>query len=114
MRVLLDECVTRKLKRDLQPHEVHTIEQAGLKGRKNGELLRLASGRYDVPITVDQNIKYQQQVQSSGISILVLAARRSSYDCLRPLIGPALEALKHIKVGEVVIVTESKQDTGRP
>ena len=56
MRVLLDECVTRYLKRDLPGHEVFTVEEAGFKGMKNGHLLQAAAGRYDVLITVDQNL----------------------------------------------------------
>lgn len=46
MRVLLDECVTRYLKRDLVGHEVLTVEKAGLKGLRNGQLLQAASGRF--------------------------------------------------------------------
>jgi hypothetical protein len=60
MKVLLDECVTRKLRRDFQEHEVETVEEAGLKGLKNGALLRSASDRYDVLVTVDQSLSYQQ------------------------------------------------------
>ena len=59
MKVLLDECVTRKLRRDFQEHEVPIVEEAGLKGLKNGDLLRSASGKYDVLVTVDQNLQYQ-------------------------------------------------------
>ena len=60
MRVLLDECVTRYLKRDLPGHEVFTVEEAGFKGLKNGRLLESAAGHYDVLITVDQNLQHQQ------------------------------------------------------
>ena len=56
MKVLLDECVTRKLRRDFQEHEVHTVEEAGFKGLKNGNLLHSASGQYDVLVTVDQKV----------------------------------------------------------
>ncbi len=48
MKLLLDECVTRHLKPDLAGHEVHTVEDAGLKGLENGDLLRAASGAYEV------------------------------------------------------------------
>lgn len=51
MRVLLDECVTRLLKRDFVGHDVYTVEEAGLKGLKNSPLLRSASGHYDVLVT---------------------------------------------------------------
>lgn len=93
MKLLLDECVTRHLKRDLAGHEVHTVEDAGLKGLENGDLLRAASGAYEVLITVDSNIPYQQNMAGLNIAILVLAAKRNSYVRLKPLIPRALSAL---------------------
>lgn len=64
MKVLLDECVTHYLKRDFAAHEVLTVEEAGFKGLKNGQLLQAASGEYDVLITVDQNLHYQQNLKT--------------------------------------------------
>jgi hypothetical protein len=64
MKVLLDECVTRYLKCDFMGHEVLTVEEAGLKGLKNGRLLQAASSQYDVLVTVDQNIQYQQNLKN--------------------------------------------------
>ena len=107
MKVLLDECVTRKLRRDFREHEVHTVEEAGLKGLKNGNLLRSASGQYDVLVTVDQNLQYQQDISSLALAVLVLAARRNNYDALHPLMDQALDALKQIKPGEVIIIKAS-------
>ena len=104
MKVLLDECVTRKLRRDFQGHEVYTVEEAGLKGLKNGNLLRSASDQYDVLVTVDQDMQYQQNIKSMNIAILVLAAKRNSYDALHPLMNQALDALNHINPGTVVII----------
>ena len=79
MKLLLDECVTRHLKRDLAGHEVHTVEDAGLQGLENGDLLKAASGSYEVLITVDQNLPYQQNIAGLNIAILILAAKRNSY-----------------------------------
>ena len=56
MKLLLDECMPRRLKKAFAPHEAFTVEDAGFKGLKNGRLLREASSNYDVLITVDQNI----------------------------------------------------------
>jgi Domain of unknown function (DUF5615) len=78
MKVLLDECVTRYLKRDFTGHEVLTIEEAGFKGLKNGRLLQAASGQYDVLVTVDQNLQYQQNLKTFAIAIIVLKAKRST------------------------------------
>ena len=78
MKLLLDECLTRFVKRDLTGHEVHTIEEAGFKGLENGDLLRAVTGIYDVLVTVDQNLPYQQNVAGLDIAILVLAAKRKA------------------------------------
>jgi hypothetical protein len=91
VKLLLDECVTRFVKRDLAGHDIHTVEEAGLKGLENGDLLRAASGTYDVLITVDQNLPYQQNFAGLNIAILVLAAKRNSYARLKPLLPRALK-----------------------
>jgi len=98
MRVLLDECVTRYLRRDFAGHEVLTVEEAGFKGLRNGRLLQAASGHFDVLLTVDQNLQYQQNLNS-------LKAQRSTYPMLKPLMPKVLECLEDIKPGELVVVS---------
>jgi hypothetical protein len=105
MRVLLDECVTSRLKPEFSGHEVFTVEDAGFKGLKNGRLLQAASGKYDVFVTVDQNLQYQQNLTTIGFAIIVLKAPRSTYTMLKPLMPKVLESLRTIKPGEVVIVS---------
>ncbi len=105
MRVLLDECVTRYLKRDFTGHQVLTIEEAGFKGLKNGQLLQVASGKYDVLVTVDQNLQYQQNLKTLAIAIIVLKAERSTYPMLKPLMPQVLETLEKIKSGEIIVVS---------
>lgn len=102
MRVLLDECVTRYLKRDFSGHEVLTVEEAGFKGLKNGQLLQAASGQYDVLVTVDQNLQYQQNLKTLYIAVIVLKAKRSTYPMLKPLMPQVLETLETIESGEVI------------
>lgn len=104
MRVLLDECVTRYLKRDFTGYEVFTVEDAGFKGLKNGHLLQAASGQYDVLVTVDQNFQYQQNLKTFTIAIIVLKAKRSTYPMLKLLMPQALDALEKIKPGDINIV----------
>ena len=104
MKVLLDECVTRYLKRDFTGHEVFTVEEAGLKGLKNGLLLQAASGKYDALVTVDQNLQYQQNLKTLAMAIIVLKAKRNTYPMLRPLVPQVLETFKTIKPGEIVIL----------
>jgi predicted nuclease of predicted toxin-antitoxin system len=106
MKLLLDECVTRNLLDDFAGHEVSTVEIAGLKGLKNGALLAAASLQFDVLITVDQNIRFQQNLTSKSISIVVLKAPRSIYRMLRPLIPHALAVLESITPGEIVVIAD--------
>jgi predicted nuclease of predicted toxin-antitoxin system len=106
VKLLLDECVTRHLKRDLAAHEVHTVEDAGLRGLENGDLWKAASGAYEVLIKVDRNIPYQQNIAGLNIAILILAAKRNSYVRLKPLIPRALSALQTMKVGDVIRIEE--------
>ena len=106
MKVLLDECVTHYLKRDFAAYEVLTVEEAGFKGLKNGRLLEAASGQYEVLITVDQNLQYQQNLQNFSIAVIVLKAKRSTYPMLKPLMPQVLEILGTIEPGEIVVVSE--------
>ena len=104
MKLLLDECVTRFLKRDFVGHEVSTVEDAGLKGLENGDLLKAAAGIFDVLVTVDRNIPHQQNLRGLQIAVLILSAKRNSYARLRPLVPEALKALQTIKPGDTISV----------
>ena len=105
MKLLLDECVTNFIKPVFVGHDVTTIEDAGLKGLKNGVLLNEASGRFDVLITVDQNLQYQQNLENVDIAILILRAPRATYPFLKQLIPVALDELRSIEPGQIVIVS---------
>jgi predicted nuclease of predicted toxin-antitoxin system len=102
MRLLLDECTPHRLKRDFTGHMVATVEEAGFKGLKNGQLLASAVGNFDVLVTVDQNLPQQQNLASFHISILLLVAKSNRYTDLKLLMPQALTALKRIKPGEIV------------
>lgn len=107
MKLLLDECVVYDLKRDLISHEVATVVEAGFSGLANGALLRAAAGLYDVLITVDRNLQYQQNVKSLEIAVLVLVAGGIKAEHLRPLVPQVLDALKTIQAGEIVAISDS-------
>ena len=75
-RVLLDECVPKRLRRGLPGHDVKTATEMGWSGKKNGELLTAMSGDgFEVLLTVDQNLRHQQNFASSGIALIVLIGR---------------------------------------
>ena len=100
MRLLLDECVPRKFKEELLGHEVSTAREMGWSGRRNGELLVLMrERRFEVFITVDQNVEFQQNVRASGIAVIVLAARTNRLKELRPLAPAVLRTLSGIRPG---------------
>ena len=78
MRVLLDECVPKRLGRSFPAHDVRTIPQMNWCGKKNGELLSLMTAAgFEVLLTVDQNIVHQQNLQAAGVAVVVLVARTS-------------------------------------
>lgn len=104
MRVLLDECLPRRLKFQLAGHQVITTQEAGLSGKKNGELLRVMAGNFDALLTIDKNIAYQQSTSSLSFALVVMSARSNRLSDLAPHVPSVLEALRSIKPGEVVKV----------
>lgn len=104
MKVLLDECVPRKVKDYLKQHEVQTVPEAGWAGKKNGELLQLARGRFDVFVTVDRNLRYQQNLVESTVGVLLLVVPDNSIDAILPLIPELEKALTAMRPGEFRIV----------
>ena len=111
MKLLLDECLPRKLKFLLVEtgHECRTALEAGFGGKENGELLALAEGSFDVLITVDKSMRYQQNVTGRRIAIVVIRADSNDLSDIRPHIGEVLVALKSIQAGQVVEVGGGKR-----
>src|SRR3972149_932789 len=101
MRVLLDECVPRALRKELPEHEVKTVGEAGWAGVKNGELLRLAAKEFDLLLTVDRNLEYQQNFTGVSIAVILIHAKSNDVDLLRPLMPAVLAAMSGVKPGVV-------------
>jgi predicted nuclease of predicted toxin-antitoxin system len=106
MRVLLDECIPRKLKYAFLDagHICKTVIEAGLGGKKNGELLALADREFDVLVTVDRNIRHQQTLKARTIALLVIRAASNEIDEISVHIEAALDALRSISPGTIVEV----------
>lgn len=85
MRVLLDECLPRKLKFEIEAEFVQTVPEAGWASKQNGELLRLAEQSFDVLITNDQNMEHQQRIESFDLAFVVLVATTNDIIDLIPL-----------------------------
>jgi predicted nuclease of predicted toxin-antitoxin system len=106
MKILIDECLPAGLKGTLTAlgHECETVRKAGFGSKRNGELLRLAEGRWDVLLTSDRNIKYQQNMTGRSVSIVILCAKSNRMKDLLPLMSACAQVLLAIQPGRVVEV----------
>ena len=104
MRVLLDECVPRKLRREMPGHDVKTVAEMGWSGTKNNALLRLAATDFDVFLTVDQGIPYQQNLPGLDLALVIVRAPSNDINDLRPKMPEVLHVLETIQPGQVVHV----------
>lgn len=101
MRLLLDENLPKRLKKDFSKHEIFTIREKEWNGKKNGELLKLLlSEKFDALITFDKNMQYQQNFMKFSIAVFVLDAEDNTYDVLKQLVPEIKNALsKELKPG---------------
>ncbi|MGP1679871.1 MAG: DUF5615 family PIN-like protein [Burkholderiales bacterium] len=104
MRILLDESLPRKLAVELTGHETQTVQKRGWSGLKNGALLRTACQEFQVLLSGDQNLEFQQNPSTLPISVIVLVAVNNRLETLRPLVPQVLEVLKSIRPGQIVRV----------
>jgi hypothetical protein len=101
MRVLLDECVDRRILRHLADHDVTTVSKRGWDGIKNGRLLALAQEEFDVLVTMDRNLSFQQSLPKFRIALVVLRARSNRLGDLLPLVPKIVSAISSAKPGTV-------------
>ena len=105
MRILLDECVPRPLKRKLTDYEIRTVVEMGWSGKNNGELLRLMIQEgFTILLTTDQNLRYQQNLQQAGVAVVVLVSPSNRLPDLVPLIPDLRKVLNTIAPREVIEV----------
>lgn len=104
MRILLDECIDRRFAAKLPGHAVRTVPQAGWAGVKNGELMRLAESEFDVFVTVDRNLSYQQNLPTFDLAVFVLRAVSNRLPDLEPFAQPLLAALQTTEPGTATLI----------
>ena len=104
-RVLLDENLPRQLVHELPSHDATTVSAQGWRGVLNGELIRRAEAAgFEVFVTADRNLEYQQRIPGRSLGFIVLVTRRLKLEFLRPL-GPGLrDAIDVIEAGQVIHV----------
>ena len=104
MRVLLDECLPRKLKSELRDHEIRTAPEMGWAGVENGELLRQAAGKFDVFVTVDRRLQFRQDLPRFEIGVVIVSSLSNELRQLLSLVPQILEAIDDVRHGEIVRV----------
>ena len=107
MKLLLDENLPKRLFED---YEISTVAEQGWRGIKNGELLtRMLTNEFDVLLTFDKNLSYQQNFSKYPITVIVLHAESNTFKALKPLISKVLELLnKPLKPGPIAISNQQK------
>lgn len=101
MRVLLDECLPRRLRYELAGHDVSTVAEMGWAGVKNGQLLQLAAPQFDAFLTVDSSIKHQQNIRAHRIFVVTLRAKSNDIEALLPLMPAVRDVLIKAAPGRV-------------
>lgn len=105
MRILIDECLDWRIARSLTGHDAISVQKMGWGGLKNGELLERAEKEFDVFLTVDRNLSFQQPVTQFDLAIIVLHAESTKLNHCLHLIPQVLQIMPSAKSGSVVHVT---------
>ncbi|MBT4937079.1 DUF5615 family PIN-like protein [Candidatus Peregrinibacteria bacterium] len=105
-KLLLDECMPKKLCNYFPEHEVKTVGQMGWKGKKNGDLLSKAEGEFDIMITVDKNMRYQQNFIKHEISLIILDVLHIQLNSIIALVEDTKEAIEKIQVHEIITISK--------
>jgi predicted nuclease of predicted toxin-antitoxin system len=102
VKILLDECLPFDFRHSFPGHQAHTVQWAGLKGKKNGELLRAAEAAgYQALLTVDHGMGFQQPSTGRKLALILIHSPTNQIEELLPLVSAILLALETIKPGEI-------------
>jgi hypothetical protein len=102
MKVILDECLPKRLLRDIPDHTATTVPKQGWAGITNGALLKCVEPEFDVFITMDSNIVYQQNLDQLQVCLVVLHGPNSRYETLQPLVPEIRSAIADAEQGMVI------------
>jgi hypothetical protein len=104
VRVLLDECVDARFAEHITGHSVSTVAARGWAGISNGKLLALAQSEFDVFVTVDRNLSFQQHLPSFGIAVILITVKSNRIADLIPVVPALLASIPTAVVGQVANV----------
>lgn len=103
MNILLDECTPRVVKKCLSHLAIRTVQEMNWSGVKNGELLKLAEQQFDVFITTDKNLRYQQNLARIQLAVILLPSNQ--VPVVIALLPTIEKAVKAIQIGDFVEIT---------
>lgn len=107
-RVLFDEDVPRQLRRDLPEFEIRTVQEEGWSSVKNGLLLRLSSASFDVFVTADKRLRFQQNIAQFDIGVVVLATRDTRLPRLQQVVGKIRDAVRDVAPGATIVIDDGE------
>jgi predicted nuclease of predicted toxin-antitoxin system len=105
MRILIDECLDWRLGRALTGHECVSVQKMGWSGITNGKLLALAQDEFEVFLTADRNLSFQQNTTKFQIAVVVLVAGSTQLAKTLPRMPQVLALLPELKPGQVVVLS---------
>lgn len=108
-RVLLDECLPAKLRREIPGYRVRAVREYGWAGKLNGELLRAANAEFDIFVTVDRNLLHQQNLSGLQLAIVELVVFRTRIQEIRRLLPELMAALNLIEPGQIVTIGPAEE-----
>jgi hypothetical protein len=104
VRVLLDESIPVDFVQDLAALNAQTVIGLGWAGLKNGALLRQAVGQFQVLVTMDKNLQFQQNLAAHAIGVVLIRAHSNRLDDLRPLVPQIVDAVAASEPGKIRVV----------
>lgn len=105
MKILLDECVTKKLRKFLAGHEVFTVTDMKWNGFRNGNLMSRASDeKFDLVITIDKNLQFQQNIKNKNVAVVVFDSPSSKIEQLQKFIPAFNQQLETFQKSKVYII----------
>jgi hypothetical protein len=103
MRILIDECIDERFRNSLPEHDCQTARYAGLAGLKNGDLLAAAEiAKFDVLLTMDQGIEYQQNLTGRSIAIIIFRTKSNHLKDQLPHVPACLGYIESFQPGQIV------------
>ena len=104
LRILLDECIDRRFRSHIKEHDVRTVPEMGWAGSRNGDLLKKAAEEFDVFVTVDRNLYFQQNLRDLPLAVIVLRVASNRLHDLRPHVLALQAALIDLRLHQVTFV----------